>query len=188
MLLTLICGPSRIITSTLARTSRQCVHPHEPRMQTARAWSCVNSTVDDVLIESCFYMPHSMDGERELKEQLIIGFSARFHGLLAASLNASSQVDSSTINAKLCLRERLSKHASWNDPLALAPSDVAPPHKCPLRLAPQSPMGGGQLPGITRSGAPKRQKSSSLPSFVARGAGQISTAENEPTCLVRAGP
>lgn len=49
-----------------------------------------------------------LEGTRDLADQLLTGFASRYHGLLPAALNASKSVDSSSIDAKLTLRERAS--------------------------------------------------------------------------------
>ncbi|KAL1519365.1 hypothetical protein AB1Y20_022891 [Prymnesium parvum] len=47
-----------------------------------------------------------LDGTRDLADHLLAGFASRYHGLLPAALNASTNADSSAIEEKLTLRER----------------------------------------------------------------------------------
>lgn len=47
-----------------------------------------------------------LENERDLNAQLLNGFTARFHDLLPRALNATERIDSTTLNAKLTLRER----------------------------------------------------------------------------------
>ena len=47
-----------------------------------------------------------LDDSGGLGDQLLAGFANRFHGLLDASLNVTSKVDSTAIKEKLTLREK----------------------------------------------------------------------------------
>eukprot|EP00326_Haptolina_ericina_P014370 CAMPEP_0181210576 /NCGR_PEP_ID=MMETSP1096-20121128/23308_1 /TAXON_ID=156174 ORGANISM="Chrysochromulina ericina, Strain CCMP281" /NCGR_SAMPLE_ID=MMETSP1096 /ASSEMBLY_ACC=CAM_ASM_000453 /LENGTH=194 /DNA_ID=CAMNT_0023301883 /DNA_START=21 /DNA_END=605 /DNA_ORIENTATION=+ len=60
----------------------------------------------DYYFDIGIHLSQILPGQTQLKQQLLDGFSARFHGMIGASLNASNLIDSSTINQKLCLRER----------------------------------------------------------------------------------
>ena len=54
----------------------------------------------------CLPLDLQLDDSGGLGDQLLAGFANRFHGLLDASLNVTSKVDSTAIKEKLTLREK----------------------------------------------------------------------------------
>lgn len=66
----------------------------------------------DLCAQSDFYfdvgvqLSQLLEDESDLGGQLLNGFASRFHGLLDASLNVTSKVDSTALKEKLTLREK----------------------------------------------------------------------------------
>ena len=64
------------------------------------------SSQSDFYFDVGVQLAQLVDDSSDLSGQLLAGFAHRFHGLLDASLNVTSKVDSSTIKEKLTLREK----------------------------------------------------------------------------------